>query len=63
MNLSRQWKNLGRGKEEMKKQRAVNKKLVTGSLTWLILLGETSYNTETSSGREASTNGFLHSKS
>ena len=63
MNLSRQWKNLGRGKEEMKKQRASNKNLVTGSLTWLIFLRETSYNIETSSGREASTNGFLHSKS
>ena len=48
MNLSRQWNNLGRGREEMKKQRAANKKLVIGSLTWLILLGETSYNIETS---------------
>ena len=63
MNLSRQWKSLGRGKEEMKKQRAANKNLVTGSLTWRILLRETSYNTKTSSAREASTNGFLHSKS
>ena len=33
MNLSKQWKNLGRGNEEMKKQRAVKKKLVIGSLT------------------------------
>ena len=47
----------------MKKQRVVNKKLVNGSLTWRIWLGETSYNTETSSAREASINGFLHSKS
>ena len=52
-----------RGKEEMKKQRTSNKKLVTGSLTWQILLGEASYSIETSSGREASTNRFLHSKS
>ena len=48
MNLSRQWKNLGRGKDEMKKRRAANKNLVTGSLTRLILHGEISYNTETS---------------
>ena len=47
MNLSNQWKSLGRGKEEIKKRRAVNKNPVIGSLTWLILLGETSYNTET----------------
>ena len=37
-----------REKEEMKKRRAANKKLVTRSLTWLILLRETSYSTETS---------------
>ena len=48
MNLSKQWKSIGRGKEEMKKRRAANKKLVTRSLTWLIFLGETSYNIETS---------------
>ena len=48
MNLSKQWNSLGKGKKEMKKQRAANKKLVTGYLTWLILLGETSYNIETS---------------
>ena len=47
----------------MKKRRAVNKNLVTGSLIWLILLVRTNYSTETSLGREASTNGFLHSKS
>ena len=63
MNLSRQWKSIGKGKEEMKKQRTAKKKMVIGSLTWRILLGETSCNTETSSRREASTNGFLHSKS
>ena len=63
MNLSRQWKSLGRGKKEMKKQRTMNKKLVTGSLTWRILHGEISYSTETSSGIEASTNGFPPSKS
>ena len=47
----------------MKTWRAVNKKLVTGSLTWLILLGEINYNTETPWGGEASTSRFLHSKS
>ena len=47
-NLSRQLKNIGRGKEEMKKHRAMNKKLVTGSLIWLILFREINYNTETS---------------
>ena len=36
----------------MKKQKTVNKRLVNGFLTWRILLGETSYNTETSSGSE-----------
>ena len=37
MNLSKQWKNLGRGKVEMKKRRAANKKLVTSdmaSIAW-----------------------------
>ena len=60
--LSRKWKNLEREKEEIKKQRLVNKRLATGSLTWRILLGETDYNTETSSGREVLTNGFPLSK-
>ena len=50
-NCSGQWKNLGRGKEEMKKWRAANKKLVTRSLIWLILLGKINYSTETSLGR------------
>ena len=63
MNLSRHWKSLGRGKEEVKKQKTVDKRLVNGSLTWRILLRETSYNTKTSSGREASTNEFPPSKS
>ena len=63
MNLSRQWKSRGRGKEEMKKQKTMNKRLVNGSLTWRILLGETSYSTEISSGREVSTNEFPYSKS
>ena len=31
----------------MRKQREANKKLVTGSLIWLILLGEINYNTKT----------------
>ena len=61
--LSRQLKILEKEKEEMKKQKSANKRLVNGSLTWRILLGETSYNTKTSSGREASTNGFPPSKS
>ena len=63
MILSRQWKCIGRGKEEMKKQKTVNKRLVNESLTWCILLGETSYNTKTSSEKEASANGFPPSKS
>ena len=46
-----------------KEQRVVEKRLVTGSLIWLILPGEINYSTETSYGREASTSGFLHSKS
>ena len=49
-----------RGNEEAENS---NKRLVNGSLTWRILLGETSYSTETSLGREASTNGFPPSKS
>ena len=61
--LSRQWKILEREKEEIKKQKLANKRLVTGSLTWRILLGEISYSTETSSGREASTNVFPPFKS
>ena len=49
-NLSSQWKNLERGRDKMKKreQRALEKKLVTRSLIWLILLGEINFNTETS---------------
>ena len=47
-NLSRQRKNLLKGNEEMRKKREANKKLVTGSLIWLILLGEINYNTDTS---------------
>ena len=49
-NLSSQWKNLERGREEMKKQeqRVVKKKLMTGSLIWLILPEEINYSTETS---------------
>ena len=47
----------------MNKQKTVNKRLVNGSLTWSILLGETSYSTETSSEREALANGFRPSKS
>ena len=35
MNLSKQWKNLGRGKVEMKKRRAVNKKLVTSDMAYI----------------------------
>ena len=46
----------------MKKRRAANKKLVTGSSIWLILLGEINYSIEPSLGKEVSTNGFLHSK-
>ena len=37
-----------RKRKEMKKRRAANKNLVTGSLIWLILLGEINYSTETS---------------
>ena len=42
--------DLEKGREEMKKkeQRAVEKKLVTGSLIWLILPEEINYSTETS---------------
>ena len=42
--------NLERGRDKMKKQeqRAVEKKLVTRSLIWLILLGEINFNTKTS---------------
>ena len=62
-NLSRQWKNLERGKEEMKKQRAANKKLVIGSRIWPMSHGRTNCGTKTSLGKEVSTSGFLHSKS
>ena len=49
-NLSSQWKNPERGREEMKKQkkREVEKKLVIRSLIWLIFPGEINYNKETS---------------
>ena len=49
-----------RGNEE---EKIMNKMLLNRSLTWLILLGETSYSTETSSEREASANGLPLSKS
>ena len=47
---------------EKLEHRAVRKKRATGYLIWRMSPGMINYSTETSSEREASTNGFLHSK-